>query len=224
MNLNEKLGIEIDQDKSNNDNNIESNNKISIENGINDNNRNQSDESIKTTEYSSEAGELILKYIKSSCKAHHYYKNNKDMIRDNIKKNLQINNTIKRENIENKKTKKSSKTPKFVEYNNDYLKKNNTNINAPQLPINYNFEFRIDNCTNQSKIGEKNYMKKNDIDTYNENKEYKRIQRIQHDKLSHLIINENLYINKNQKNYNKMSVTKRIKHKFLTIIYITPTH
>ena len=82
MNLNEKLGIEIDQDKSNNDNNIESNNKISIENGINDNNRNQSDESIKTTEYSSEAGELILKYIKSSCKAHHYYKNNKDMIRD----------------------------------------------------------------------------------------------------------------------------------------------
>ena len=67
-------------------------------------------------------------------------------------------------------------------------------------------------------------MKKNDIDTYNENKEYKRIQRIQHDKLSHLIINENLYINKNQKNYNKMSVTKRIKHKFLTIIYITPKH
>ena len=226
MNLNEKLRIDINLEKSNNDNNIlELNNKISIKNRINDNNINQSNGSIKTTEYSSKSSEFISKYIISKYKNNHHYKNNKDKFKDNINKNIQINNNTKGENIKNKKTKhtkKHSKAPKFVGYNNDFLDKNKTNINAPKLPINYNIEFLVDNFTKQSEIGEKNFVKKKDIDTYNKNEDYKKIARMPHDKLSHLAINKNLFLNKDDKNYNKISVTQRVKHKFLTIIYISP--
>ena len=226
MNLKEKLRIDVNPEKSNNDNNIlELNNKISIKNGINDNNRNQSNGSIKTTEYSSKSSEFISKYIISKYRNHHHFKNNKDRFKENINKNIQINNNIQGDDIKNKKTKhikKHSNVPKFVEYINDYLKKNNANIDAPKLPINYNIEFLVDNSTNQSKIGEKGFMKKKDIDIYNKNEEYKKIARIPHDKLSHLVINKNFYINKDDKNYNKISITQRIKHKYLTVIYIYP--
>ena len=229
MDLNENFCREIRTGKLNNENNIlDLNNKLYIKNRIDDNNKNQSIGSIKTTEYSSESSELISKYIIDKCKKHHNHnKKNKDGFKENINKNIQINDNILKETNKKKltkHTKKCAKAQKFVEYNNDYLIKTNTNIIAPKLPLNYNSEFLIDNLTNQDKIGDKDYMKRNDNDTYNKSQEYKKILRIPNDKLSHLIINENLYINKNEKNYNKMCISQRIKHKYLTIIYISPKH
>ena len=51
---------------------------------------------------------------------------------------------------------------------------------------------------------------------------YKKISIIPSDKLSHLCVNESMFITQKKKNYNEISVTQRNKHKFLTIIYITP--
>ena len=225
MDLNEKKEKEINIDKANNKNYcLEIKSKIYQKNIKNNINKNQSNGSIKTTEYSSESGEVVSKYISDNLNNNIKINNNKEMFKENINNNIRFNNSIQKEISKKPKllyNKKNNKAPKILEYKSEYLTKDNSNINAPKLPVNYYNDFNLDNCTNQDKIGEEEYIKKvNNI--YNKNKDFKKIANIPYDQFSHLCINNNLYINNNDKNYNKFSVTQRNKHKFLTIVYISP--
>ena len=226
MDLNEKKQTEINIDKANNKNSfLEINSKIYQKNIINNINKNQSNGSIKTTEYSSESGEVVSKYIGDNLKNNIKINNNKEMFKENINNNIQLNNNIKKEISKKPKgfyNKKSNKAPKLVEYKSEYLTKDKSNINAPKIPVNYSPGFNLDNCTNQNKFGEEEYIIKANNNKYNINKDFKIIANIPHDQLSHLCINQKLYINNNENNYNTLSVTQRIKHKFLTIVYISP--
>ena len=155
MDLNKKIDSNLQLNKSKNENHIiEKNNEIDKENILNNYNISQSNESIKTTEYSSESGELITKYLNNTIK------NNKNMIKkENIKNNIhqkivisndnQLDNNKNEKNINNNKNKKA---PKFLEYNSDYLSYKNTNINAPKIPFIFNYEFQFNNLTTQDSI------------------------------------------------------------------------
>ena len=49
---------------------------------------------------------------------------------------------------------------------------------------------------------------------YNKSKEFQKVSIMPHDKLLHLCVSENLFVNKNETNYNILSVTQRNRHKF----------
>ena len=125
---------------------------------------------------------------------------------------------------ENKKRIENKKAKKYEHYKSEYLSKNNNiNINAPKIPNNYNLNFDINKNTKQKDIGEKEYIKNLFKDKYKNNEACKEISTISHDKLLHLIVNENIYEKKeNNKNYNEISITERFKHKFLTTVYFFP--
>ena len=226
MDLNEKLTNELNLDKSKNEYLIEKKNKIGKENNKNSINLNQSNGSIRTTEYSSESGEVISKYISDSYKINNNnQKTNNDIFKNNINKNIIICDTTKKEvniNKNNINNNKSKKAPKFEEYKSEYLNKSNTNIKTPKIPFIYDTNFKLEHYTNQDEIGDQEYLKPLNNNKYNKSEEYKKILKIPHDKLLHICINENFYINKNKNNYNKISVTQRSKYKFLTIIYVSP--
>ena len=187
---------------------------------------NQSNGSIRTTEVSSESDSLISKTkldskIKKSVwcnKKNAILNNNKydknniiDTIKKGSKKDRSIINTIK-----------NKKAPKHEEYKSDYLNKSNSNINAPKLPFNYNTNFKIDNYSRQNEIGTEQFIKISKKKNFNVNSDFKKISIIPNDVLSHLCTNENFNINQKNKNYNEISVTQRYKHKFLTIVYLSP--
>ena len=226
MDLNENLNINIQFNEPQNNNHILKTNKESNKKIIfNKDNKNQSNESLKTTEYSSESGEPNSKLLINNCKTH--LKDNS--IKNNIKKDKNKNNNIFQDNRQdfNKndnfiKYSKNKKAPKHVEYNSDYLSYNNININAPKIPFIYNINFELNNFSNQGEIGQKEYIKNNFNIKYNKSKEFQKVSIMPHDKLLHLCVNEDLFINKNERNYNTLSVTQRNRHKFITLIYISP--
>ena len=153
--------------------------------------------------------------------------NKKNMIKDEIKSDLKnkVMDTVSiSKEKENKKRKENKKAKKYEHYKSEYLSKNNNiNINAPKIPNNYNLNFDIDKNTKQKDIGEKEYIKNLFKDKYKKNEACKEISTISHDKLLHLIVNENIYEKKeNNKNYNEISITERFKHKFLTTVYFFP--
>ena len=95
--------------------------------------------------------------------------------------------------------------------NNYYInRQNNINTNASKIPLEYNREFNLDNNTNQTEIGDQDFIKNINVVKSNINKDYKKISKIPHDKLSHLYINDFLYVNKQKYKYNKLSVTQRM--------------
>ena len=224
MDLKEKIKYEMQTDKSKFENyNFLKNLEIIKKLTISYNNKNLSNESIKTTEYSSESGEMLSKYLINNSQ-----NKNKISRKDNLKGNKNeiihfgINNHPEI-NKDGKKFKgKNKKAPKFIEYNCDYFTYKNTNINAPKIPLIINIDFKLNNFTNQGEIGEKEYMKNVFTNKYNKCEDFQKVSIMPHDKLSHLCINENLYIKRNENNYNAISVTQRNKHKFITIIYISP--
>ena len=226
MDLNKLLSSEKQLPKTKKEKYIlEIKNEASKENIINNSNKSQSNESTKTTEYSSESSELISKYLFNKYKKFHNNCNPKDAQKNNIKKNTKNENNTETYNKTNKKSKnkkKFIKAPKSEEYNSKYLNQNNVNIKAPKIPFIYDIDFEIDNIENNSQKGKIEFPQKNGININNKNYEYKKIARIPHDKLGHLIINKNLYKRKNNLNYNEIYVAQRVKHKFLTIIYFSP--
>ena len=226
MDLNENLNINIQYNKPKNDNYIlKANKEINQKLIINNDNKNQSNESLKTTEYSSESGEPISKYIINNCKTHIKENSIKYIIKKDNNKRYNIcqdNNQDINKNEKLIKNYKNKKAPKLVEYNSDYPSHNNTNINAPKIPFIYNINFELNNFSNQSEIGQKEYIKNNFNMKYNKSKEFQKVSIMPHDKLLHLCVNENLFVNKNEKNYNILSVTQRNRHKFITLIYISP--
>ena len=230
MDLNGKLSIEINFENSKNEDFLEKRKAENQENNINNMNINQSNGSIRTTEYSSESGEVISKFLINNnsntvykFKVNQTIKNNTENTKNNqdtTNKNKENESICKgKRNIESKKNKKA---PKFGEYNSEYLSESNIHINAPNVPLNYKCNFNVDNFTNQNILGAKEFLKTSDDNTYMNNEEYKKIKRIPHDKLSHMLINENFYINENEKKYHKFSISQRVKHKFLTILYFSP--
>ena len=226
MDLNKLLSTENQLPKTSEEKYIlEIKNEAFKENIINNSNKSQSNESTKTTEYSSESSEIISKYLYNKYKKFHKNYNPKDAQKNNIKHNTNNGNnteTYSKTNKKSKNKKKFIKAPKSEEYNSEYLNHNNVNIKAPKIPFIYDIDFEIDNIVNHSQKGEIEFPKKDGIKLYNINYEYKKIARIPHDKLGHLIINKNLYKRKNNLNYNEIYVAQRVKHKFLTIIYFSP--
>lgn len=216
---NQNFNLEIQTNKQKSENfiaEIKNNKKDKI-----NNKRNQSIESIKTTAHSSESEDFISKYLfDSNLKSDNTDNNkkniNKDINDENFKKNRNQN-----KNCLDAKNKKSTHI-KENDLNN--LSKNtlNSNFKVPKLPLIYDTEFGININSNQDKIGEKEFIKSSMSNEYNINEEYKIISKFPNDKLSHVCICENLYFNKKKKNYNKISVTQRCKHKYLTIVYLFP--
>lgn len=185
------------------------------------NKKNQSIESIKTRAHSSESEDFISKYLFDSNLKNDNTENNKkninkDINNENLKKNKNQN-----KNCLDAKNKKFTNIKKY-DSNKLYTKNLNSGFKMPKLPLIYDTEFKINNNSNQDKIGEREYIKRNISDEYNINEEYKTISKFPNDKISHVCISEKLYFNKKKKNYNKIAVTQRCKHKYLTIVYFFP--
>ena len=226
MNLNENITIKTHIDKAKNEFILEKKNEIEKENLMNCVNLNQSNGSIRTTEYSSESGEVRSKYKNENYKN---YNNRQNTINDNnkniINKNIIICDSIKNNKKKSKidlKNQKNKKAPKFEVFQSEYLNKNNSNVKAPKIPLIYDYNFNINNNTNQGNIGDKECLKNINNNKCNKNEDYQKIACIPHDKLLHICVGDDLYLNKNDKNYNEISITQRNKHKYLTIVYFIP--
>ena len=178
------------------------------------NKKNQSIESIRTRAHSSESEDFISKYLFDS----NLKNDNTGYNKKNINKNI---NNNKNKNCLDAKNKKSTNIKEY-DSNKLYLRNLNSSFKVPKLPLIYDTEFGINNNSNQDKIGERDFIKSNSSNEYNINEEYKTIFKLPNDKISHMCISENLYFNKKKKNFNKIAVTQRCKHKYLTIVYIFP--
>lgn len=185
------------------------------------NKKNQSIESIKTRAHSSESEDFISKYLFDSNLKNDNTENNKKNINKDINNGNLKKNKNQNKNCLDAKNKKTTNIKKY-DSNKLYTKNLNSSFKMPKLPLIYDTEFRINNNSNQDKIGEREYIKRNIIDEYNINEEYKTISKFPNDKISHVCISEKLYFNKKKKNYNKIAVTQRCKHKYLTIVYFFP--
>ena len=208
--LNDKMNIEIDQEKETDKKFLEKNKIYKDINFSNISNK-------ETTTISSETEESF-QYNKM---------NKKNVIKDELKgelKNKGADQVYLLQEKEKKKKIQDKKIKKYEYYKSEYLsQKNNINVNAPKIPNNYNINFNIDKNTKQKNIGEEEYMKDLCKTKYKKNESYKEILTISHDKLLHLIINENIYeMEKNNKKYNEISITERLRHKFLTTVYFFP--
>ena len=215
----------LDLKDENIDINILNQTQNSNTNTYNNNIINQSNGSIRTTEVSSESDSLIKNILDSKIKKSVYCNKKTTILNKNIYNKNNIIDTIKKGSKKDKSiinSIKNKKAPKHEEYKSDYLNKSNSNINAPKLPFNYNTNFKIDNYSNQNEIGTEEFIKFSKKKYFNVNNDFKKISIIPNDILSHLCTNENYYTNKTNKNYNEISVTQRYKHKFLTIVYLSP--
>jgi hypothetical protein len=186
----------------------------------------QSNGSIRTTEVSSESDGLITKTkLDSKIKKSVWCNKKTTNLNNNIYDKNNIIDTIKKGSKKDKSiihSIKNKKAPKHEEYKSDYLNKSNSNINAPKLPFNYNTNFKIDNYSHQVEIGTEEFIKISKKNNFNVNSDFKKISIIPNDVLSHLCTKEHFNINKKNKKYNEISVTQRYKHKFLTIVYLSP--
>ena len=182
------------------------------------NNMNFSNVSTKETTTISSETEESFQIIKN---------NIKNIIKEKLKNDTKEKETEIYYILKEKDKRKNITKKKFAKYENyksEYLNKNiNMNLKAPKVPINYNKYFNMDRNTNQKEIGDIEYIKNIFKDKYKKSDEFKEITTFSHDKLSHLIINEDMYnIKESKTKYNKISITERFKHKYLTTIYFFP--
>ena len=155
----------------------------------------------------------------------------------NVNNVIDLTNFISNENEENDKN-ESEKNEKDKENDIDYLKRENEikkknnnefncclldeddmNFDAPQAPPCYMKNFDI-NCDDRRKnIGKKKYLKFNEKNILSENNCFKKIS-----KLNHVILNHCCSATKGNldEKFVRASVSKRVKHKFVTIIYYKP--
>lgn len=148
-------------------------------------------------------------------------KNNTNNIIDTT--NFTTTNNIIIENKSNSNVKKKKKKTKDTEYNCIFPNPSQVNSEAPGIPHHYISCFDLNNQTRQENV-KSNYVnemvfdrKKNII----ENNTFKDIITISHDKISHICYNIGNE-NSDEDKFIRASITQRIKHKFLTIIYYTP--
>ena len=145
------------------------------------------------------------------------YSDNYDIFKDNSNninnildtRNININNLLNESNntqsISPSTQQSSIITPikKKALFNNVYPVPDELNSTAREMPFHYKSKFVIDS----NKLN-------------NENGSYKSIEVCPHEKLLHLCFNSNEEELDNK--YNKVSVSLRIQHKFLTIVYYRP--
>jgi len=124
--------------------------------------------------------------------------------------NININNNNYTNKIKNKKSNKDK-----IDYPCDIPLKTDAK-KASNLPWNYkaniNFGYKYINCNNNNLI---------------ENDTFKSIATTSHDKLSHIVFNNDNYFginhkNEKNKNYLRIATTQRNRHKFLTVVYFSP--
>ena len=163
------------------------------------NKKNQSIESIKTRAHSSESEDFISKYLFDSNLKNDNTENNKKNLNKNINNENLKKNKNQNKNCLDAKNKKFTNIKKY-DSNKLYTKNLNSGFKMPKLPLIYDTEFKINNNSNQDKIGEREYIKRNISDEYNINEEYKTISKFPNDKISHVCISEKLYFNKKKKN------------------------
>lgn len=147
-------------------------------------------------------------------------KNNTNNIIDTT--NFPTNN-IPIENTSNSNIKKKKKKNKDIEYNCIYPKASEVNSEAPGIPQHYISLFDINNQTKQEYLKSMfpNKLVFDKRKYFIENNTFKEIKTISHDKISHICYNIGKE-NSDQDKFVRTSITHRIKHKFLTIIYYTP--
>ena len=141
---------------------------------------------------------------------------------NNLTKNMNIQDMIKQK----KKLGKGSN-----DYNCIFPNKSAVNSEAPCLPIYYKSLINLNYNSSQLKINlnsnfdsneikeqkAKKYINFNQTKNTIENKSFKTIMTIPHEKLSHLLTNF-----ENENKYIRSSMTQRNKHKFLTLVYFSP--
>ena len=208
--LNEKISMEISQEKQKDQEFLEKNTTYK--------NINFSNVSTKETTTISSETEESFQGNKN---------NKKTSLKESIKSETKNNGTEKYYILKEKDSKKHSgkkKIPKSDNYKSEYLtQKNNMNLKAPKVPINYNLIFNMDKNTNQKEIGDKDYIENILKEKYQKSEEFKEISVISHDKLQHLISNEKMHnIKESKSKYNEISITERFKHKYLTTVYFFP--
>jgi len=145
-----------------------------------------------------------------------------------IKKEKNQNN-INSITCNNQETNNSFSTYKKEEKNKRYYDckyplNNELNIVAPIIMTHYIYSFNIDYQSNQDFISEnpsKDFLQYKEKNFNTENNTYKKIMIWPHIKLLHSCSNLEDIKNK-EKNYFRICVTNRNKHKFLTIIYYKP--
>ena len=208
--LNEKINKEIGQDKQKYQKILEKNN---IYNNITFSNVSTKE----TTVISSETEES--------------FQVNKNNIRNALKEKLKRDTKNKETEIyyilkenDKKKNLAKKKVAKNDNYKSEYItEKINMNLKAPKVPINYNINFNMDRIINQKEIGDLEYVENIFRNKFKKSQDFKEISVISHDKLLHLFINEDIhYIKETKKKYNKISITERFKHKYLTMVYCFP--
>lgn len=145
-------------------------------------------------------------------------------IDNNMTKNMNIQDIIK-------KKKKSGKGNN--DYNCVFPNQSVVNSEAPYLPIYYKSLINLNYNSNQLKINlssnsdlnkseeekTKKFIDFNQAKNKIENKTFKTIMTIPHEKLSHLFT---IIENDNENKYIRSSMTQRNKHKFLTLVYFSP--
>ena len=145
-----------------------------------------------------------------------------------IKKEKNQNN-INSITCNNQETNNSFSTYKKEEmkkryYDCKYPLNNELNIVAPIIMTHYIYSFNIDYQSNQDFISvnpSKDFLQYKEKNFNTENNTYKKIMIWPHIKLLHSCSNLEDIINK-EKNYFRICVTNRNKHKFLTIVYYKP--
>lgn len=112
-----------------------------------------------------------------------------------------------------------------MEYGSIYVKKSDFEREVPSLPIYFRKCFDLNERIEPKNIRKQShsFLNQNLNKNILENKAYKTILNISHEKLSHVYydIDSNSYII-NQNQYLKSAITQRINHKFLTFVYYTP--
>ena len=148
--------------------------------------------------------------------------------KNSIKKEKNQNN-INSITCNNQETNNSFSTYKKEEmkkryYDCKYPLNNELNIVAPIIMTHYIYSFNIDYQSNQDFISvnpSKDFLQYKEKNFNTENNTYKKIMIWPHIKLLHSCSNLEDIKNK-EKNYFRICVTNRNKHKFLTIIYYKP--
>ena len=208
--LNEKISMEIGSEKPKNQEYLEKNNTY---------------KNINFSNVSTKEATTISSETEESFQGN---KNNKkNALKENISLETKNNGTEIYYILKEKDPKKNSgkkKIPNSDNYKSEYLsQKNIMNLKAPKVPINYNQIFNINKNTTQKEIGDKEYIEDVFKDKYKKNEEFKEISVISHDKLLHLITNENMHsIKESKSKYNEITITERFRHKYLTTVYFFP--
>ena len=141
-----------------------------------------------------------------------------DLINYNIDINKKDKTKTKNETI--KKTKKIINTKLNEKYGLIFPLIKDLNVIAPPIMMHYKEPFYLDNISNQENLANKIYLSFQKSNYSNVNNSCKEILILPHEKLAHITSNVDDIFTKN--NYNRYSITERIKHKYLTIIYYKP--